>query len=76
MDSTAKFPDIRFAISPWKVIQISGKTSGSRHNFLHFEHISEQLTVFSFSGHFLTVSTVVYVTMSLYKAGFDSGLNH
>ena len=29
-------------------------------NFLHFEHISE-LTVFSFSRHFLTVDTVVYV---------------
>ena len=29
-------------------------------NFLHFEHISE-LTVFSFSRHFLTVNTVVYV---------------
>ena len=61
MDSTAKFPDIHFAISLRRIIQISCKTSGSRDNFLHFEHISEQLTVFSFSRHFLTVNTVVYV---------------
>ena len=61
MDSTAKFFEIRFAISPRRIIQISCKTSGSRGNFLHFEHISEQLTVFSFSCHFLTVNSVVYV---------------
>ena len=61
MDSTAKFPDIHFAIYPRRIIQFSCKTPGSRDNFLHFEHNSEQLTVFSFSRHFLTVNTVVYV---------------
>ena len=60
-ESTTKFPDIRFAISPGKIVQISYKTSCSRDNFVHFENISEQLTVFSFSGHFVTVNTVVYV---------------
>ena len=60
-DSTTKFPDIRFAISPGKIVQISCKTSCSRDNFVHFENISEQLTVFSFSGHLVTVNTVLYV---------------
>ena len=61
MDSTAKFPDVRFVISPRKMVQISCKISRSRDNFLHCQHVSEQLIVFSSSGHFLTVNTVVYV---------------
>ena len=55
MDSSAKF--LIFAL------QYLCKESSKFHakpNFLHFEHISE-LTVFSFSCHFLTVNTVVYV---------------
>ena len=55
MDSSAKF--LIFAL------QYLCKESSKFHakpNFLHFEHISE-LTVFSFSRHFLTVNTVVYV---------------
>ena len=56
-----KFLDIRFEISPRKIVQVSCKTFRSWDNFLHFEHISEQLTVFSFSDPFLTVNTVVYV---------------
>ena len=59
MDSTAKFPDIRFAIFGRKIVPISCKTSRPGDNFLHFEHISGQLTVFLFSGHF--VDTVMYV---------------
>ena len=55
------WPDIRFEISPRKIVQISCKTFRSRDNFLYFEHISEQLTVISFSDPFLTVNTVVYV---------------
>ena len=35
MDSTAKFPDIRFAISPRTIVQISRKTSRSGDNFWH-----------------------------------------
>ena len=38
MDSTAKFPDIRFSLSPGKIVQISCETSCSRENFLHVEH--------------------------------------
>ena len=41
MDSSAKFSDIRFQISPGKIVQISSKTSHSRDKLLHFEHISE-----------------------------------
>ena len=45
MDSMAKFPDdIRIAISPRKIVQISRKTSRSR-DTLHFNHISEQWTM-------------------------------
>ena len=65
MDSTAKFSDIRFSISPGKIVQISCKISrwSSKDNFLHFEeHISEKLTVFSFSGSFLAVNTVMFVS--------------
>ena len=32
MDSKAKFPDIRFAISPREIVQISSKTSRSGDN--------------------------------------------
>ena len=57
-----KFSDVRFAISPRKIVKTSCKTSRSRDNFIHFAHISEQSTIFSFSGHlFFTVNTVVYV---------------
>ena len=38
MDSKAKFPDIRFSLSPGKIVQISCETSCSRENFLHVEH--------------------------------------
>ena len=41
MDSTAKFPDIHFSISPRKIVQISCKPSHSRENLLHFEYVSE-----------------------------------
>ena len=61
MDSTAKFPDIRFAISGRKIVHISCKTSRPGDNFLHFEHIYGPLTVFLSSGHFVAVNTVVYV---------------
>ena len=59
MDSTAKFSDIRFSISPGKIVQSLSKTSCSS-NFLHL-NISEQLTVFSFSGSFFTVNGVMFV---------------
>ena len=32
LDTTVKFPDIRFAMSPRKIVQISRKTSRSRDN--------------------------------------------
>ena len=38
LDSTAKFSDIRFSISPRKIVQISCKTFRPRENFFHFEH--------------------------------------
>ena len=60
MDSTAKFYDIRFSISPGKIVQSLIKTSCSSNNFLHL-NISEQLTVFSFSGSFFTVNAVMFV---------------
>ena len=79
---TAKIYDLRSAISPPKIIQISCRTSRSEDNLLPFLLLFKFWTVLLVSSFYLSVDIVVFhpsiciVTMSLCHNAFISGLCH
>ena len=79
---TAKIYELRSAISPPKIIQISWKTSRSEDNLLTFLLLFKLWTVSLVSSFYLSVNIVVFhpsiciVTMSPCHTAFISGLCH
>ena len=79
---TANIYDLRSAISPLKVIQISCRTSRSEEDLLIFLLLFKFWTVFLVNSFYLSVNMVVFhpsiciVTMSPCHTAFNSGLCH